>query len=232
MNKQNPAEFANPTPIATGRCAGCQATATRNHRVAGDLRAPSGPGAAGTCDRLGRLLRGAGVMVCVLLWPAPVDGAVLPGVTDLSDLVISHWPSALVVKETVAQAHRLPLWNPFYGGGRPLAADPLAALFYPPTQLVNLLDVRDYFFVLLAGHLLLAGIGVLVLARVALRLSPLAALVAALGFMATPRLIGHLGAGHVTIVQTVAWFPWIALGAGPRCAIPRAGPCRWAGGWR
>ncbi|HEX6607291.1 MAG TPA: hypothetical protein VF276_10295, partial [Chloroflexia bacterium] len=97
------------------------------------------------------------LMICVLLWPAPVDRAVLPGVTDLSDLVISHWPSALVLKETMAQAHRLPLWNPFYGGGRPLAADPLAALFYPPTQLVNLLDVRDYFFVLLAGHLLLAG---------------------------------------------------------------------------
>jgi hypothetical protein len=164
------------------------------------------------------------LMIGVLLWPAPVDRAVLPGVSDLSDLMISHWPSALVLKDTVAQAHRLPLWNPFYGGGRPLAADPLAALFYPPTQLVNLLDVRDYFFVLLAGHLLLAGLGVLVLGRLALRLSPPAALVAALAFMATPRLIGHLGAGHVTIVQTVAWFPWVAL----LCWATVRDPARWA----
>ncbi len=222
MNMQNPTDpltFPPPPPGGTSdaRRAHTQSSGSRPSLVRpGALRARVIDWGSSCAALL--------IMICVLLWPAPVDGAVLPGATDLSDLVISHWPSALVLKETVAQAHRLPLWNPFYGGGRPLAADPLAALFYPPTQLVNLLAVRDYFFVLLAGHLLLAGIGVLVLARVALRLSPPAALVAALGFMATPRLIGHLGAGHVTIVQTVAWFPWIALG----CWATVRDPARWA----
>ena len=141
----------------------------------------------------------------------------------MSDVMISHWPSLLLIKETVARDHRLPLWNPVYGGGRPVAADPLAALWYPPTHIVHLLDIRDSLLVLQVGHLLLAGLGVMVLARVALRLSFPAALTAGLAFMATPRLIAHLGAGHLTMVQTVAWVPWVAT----TCVATVRDPARW-----
>ena len=47
------------------------------------------------------------------------------------------------------------------------------------------------------------------------------ALVAAVSYMATPRLISHLGAGHVTIVQTVAWYPWLALACWATVREPR-----------
>ncbi len=141
----------------------------------------------------------------------------------MSDVMISHWPSLLLIKETVARDHRLPLWNPVYGGGRPVAADPLAALWYPPTHIVHLLDIRDSLLVLQVGHLLLAGLGVIVLARVALRLSFPGALTAGLAFMATPRLIAHLGAGHLTMVQTVAWLPWVAT----TCFATVRDPARW-----
>jgi hypothetical protein len=63
----------------------------------------------------------------------------------------------------------------------------------------------------------------LLLARRALGLPRLPALVAAVAFMATPRLISHLGAGHITIVQTVAWFPWLALA----CWATVREPHRW-----
>ena len=118
---------------------------------------------------------------------------------------------ALLIQRTIAQDHRLPLWNPYFGGGQPLAANPLAALFYPPTQLVQFLSLRNYFLVLIMGHLVFAGLGMLLLARRALGLSRFPALVAAISFMATPRLLGHLGAGHITLVQTVSWYPWLAL---------------------
>jgi hypothetical protein len=150
-------------------------------------------------------------VACTLLWPAPFDASQLPAMaTPLSDLELSHWPSALFIKESVARARLLPLWNPSFGGGRPLAADPLAALLYPPTHLVHLLSVRDYLLVALAGHLLLAGTGMLVLARWGFGLSRAAALAAAVAYMATPRMVGHLGAGHLTMVQTAAWLPWVA----------------------
>jgi hypothetical protein len=115
----------------------------------------------------------------------------------------------------------LPLWNPYFGGGQPLGADPLAALFYPPTQLVQIFSLRNYYLVLIMGHLVFAGLGMLLLASRAFKLPPLPALVAAVSYMATPRLISHLGAGHVTILQTVAWFPWLALACWATVREPR-----------
>ncbi|GEM_PF-1113345 len=163
------------------------------------------------------LLSAAGqlaVLVAVaiaLLYPAPFQQNQLPAVSGVSDVLMSHWPFALLIQRTFAQEHTLPLWNPYIAGGLPLDANPLAAFFYPPTLLVHFLSLRDYFLVLFLAHLVFAGLGMLLLARLALKLSPLAALAAAVSYMATPALISHLGAGHVTIIQTVAWYPWVAL---------------------
>src|SRR5258708_7531022 len=167
------------------------------------------------------------VVATALLMPAPFTQNQLPAGWAHSDLMISHWPTALLIQRTFAQMHQLPLWNPYFGGGQPLGADPLAALFYPPTQLVQILSLRDYYLVLILGHLVFTGLGMLLLARRAVGLPRLPALVAAISYMATPALLAHLGAGHVTIVQTVAWQPWLALAcwatarAPPRCvALP------------
>lgn len=165
------------------------------------------------------------VVALILLYPAPFTSNLLPAAWAGSDVVFSHWPFALLIQRTFAQSGRLPLWNPFFGGGQPLAANPLAALFYPPTQLVHFLSLRNYFLVLILGHLVFAGLGTLLLARRAFGLTHLPALVAAVSYMATPRLIAHLGAGHITLIQTVAWFPWLALG----CLATIREPWRW--GW-
>ena len=168
------------------------------------------------------------ILAAVLLWPAPFQPNELPAAwTALwsdSDLLMSHWPTALLIQRTFAQGHGLPLWNPYYGGGQPLAADPLAALFYPPTHLVHFLSIRNYYLVLIMGHLVFAGLGMLLLARRVLKLPHLPALVAAVSFEATPRLLSHLGAGHVTVLQTVAWFPWLALACWAAVRQPR----RWS----
>ncbi len=154
------------------------------------------------------------VVAIAVLWPAPFTSDMLPaaGRGSTSDLVFSHWPTALLIQRTFAEGHGFPLWNPYFGGGLPLAADPLAAFFYPPTQLVHFFSLRDYFLILIMGHLIFMGVGMLLLASRAFGMSRLAALAAAVSFMATPRLIAHLGAGHITLFQTVAWFPWLALG--------------------
>ncbi|MGH2494943.1 MAG: hypothetical protein ACRDIV_09595 [Ktedonobacteraceae bacterium] len=168
------------------------------------------------------------IVATALLWPAPFQPNELPGTwTALwsdSDLLMNHLPTALLIQRTFAQGHGLPLWNPYFGGGQPLAADPLAALFYPPTHLVHFFSLRNYYLVLIMGHLIFAGLGMLLLARRAFKLSRLAALTAAVAFMATPRLLSHLGAGHVTILQTVAWFPWLALA----CWATVRNPRRWS----
>jgi len=161
------------------------------------------------------------VVAFAILQLTPFTSDQLTAFWEGSDLPKSHWPTALLLQRTFAQDHRLPLWNPYYGGGQPLAADPLAALFYPPTHLVHFFSLRDYYLILITGHLVFAGLGMLLLARRAWGLPRLPALVAAIAFMATPRLISHLGAGHITIVQTIAWLPWLALACGATVREPR-----------
>ncbi|HEY7417102.1 MAG TPA: hypothetical protein VH593_18085, partial [Ktedonobacteraceae bacterium] len=151
------------------------------------------------------------LVAALLLYPSPFMQYQLPAIWQNSDLTISHWPTAILIKRTILQEHQLPLWNPYYAGGQPLIADPLAALFYPPTYLVLFLSLRNYYLVLMMGHLVFAGLGMLLLARYAAGLSRFSALVAAICFMATPRLLSHLGAGHITLLQTVSWYPWLAL---------------------
>ena len=151
------------------------------------------------------------VVAVMLLWPAPFTSNQLFASWPGSDLDHSQWPFALLIQRTVMQTHQLPFWNPYFGGGQPVGANPLAALFYPPMLLVYFFSLRNYFLILILGHLIFAGLGMLLLARYTLKLSRFPALVAAVSYMATPRLISHLGAGHVTIVQTVAWYPWLAL---------------------
>lgn len=161
------------------------------------------------------------VVAAAVLWPAPVEPGQLFAAWRGSDLIYSHWPFALLIQRVFTQTHQLPFWNPYFGGGLPLGADPLAALFYPPTQLVHLFSLRNYFFILIMAHLIFAGLGTLLLARRAFKLPPLPALVAAVSYMATPRLLSHLGAGHVTIVQTVAWYPWLVLACWATLRAPR-----------
>ena len=161
------------------------------------------------------------VVAIALLWPAPITTNMLFAAWTGSDLMISHWPTALLIQRTFTQSHTLPLWNPYFGGGQPLGADPLAALFYPPTHLVHFFSLRNYYLVLILAHLIWAGLGVLCLARKALRLPRLPALLAAVSYMATPRLLAHLGAGHVTLVQTITWYPWLALACWATVREPR-----------
>ncbi len=163
------------------------------------------------------------IVAFMLLLPASIRPNLLPAGSPYADLMVSEWPTALLIQRTFAQGHGLPLWNPYYAGGQPLIADPLAALFYPPTHLVHFLSLRHYYLVLIMGHFIFAGLGMLLLGRYSLKLSRLPALVAAISFMATPRLISHLGAGHLTILQTVAWFPWLALA----CWATVQNPRRW-----
>jgi hypothetical protein len=159
------------------------------------------------------------IVAVILLLPASITPSLVPAGTPSADLMVSEWPTALLIQRSFAQGHGLPLWNPYYAGGQPLIADPLAALFYPPTHLVHFFSLRNYYFILILGHFIFAGIGVLLVARRVLKLPHIPSLVAAISFMATPRLISHLGGGHITIFQTVAWFPWLVLAC---CATARS----------
>lgn len=145
-----------------------------------------------------------------------------------SDLLISHWPNTAFVRRSLATWGQLPLWNPLILSGAPLAADPLAGLWYLPNWLAVLIPGAPGFHLLIWLHLAWAGIGAWRLAR-RLGAGHAAAIIAGLVFSTSPKLVGHVGLGHISLVYAVSWTPWVLLAAGRAArAVDAARPSRLA----
>ena len=160
----------------------------------------------------------------LFLWPLLVHPDFIPTRADgqESDLLLSHLPNAAYLRSALATYHQWPLWNAQILAGQPLAADPLAGMWYPPNLLLLLpgLSLPTAFNILFLLHLAWAGLGVFQLLRAeGLPAGP--AFWGGVAFAGTPKLMAHLGAGHVSLVFAVAWTPWLLL------AIRRLS---WAGG--
>jgi hypothetical protein len=130
-----------------------------------------------------------------------------------SDLLISHWPNAILLHRGVFDFGRIPLWNPSILSGTPFAADPLSGMWYLPNWLAVLFPSAIAFNVLFWLHLGWAGWGAARLAK-AEGLGHPGALIAGLAFAGTPKLIGHIGLGHLGLTESVCWTPWLLLSAG------------------
>lgn len=133
-----------------------------------------------------------------------------PPNSAFTDLLISHLPNAQYWRESLMRFGQWPLWNAQLFGGQPFAADPLAGLWYPPNWLLLILPFPFGFNLLLALHLAWGGSGLFRFLR-AEGLPRTAAWFGGLAFAGTPKLIAHLGAGHLSLVCAVAWTPWLLL---------------------
>jgi len=103
-----------------------------------------------------------------------------------------------------------PLWNPLILSGAPLIGDPLFGIWYPPNWLALLLPVQIAFNILFWIHLAWAGIGMFQWMK-SENVGWGGALIAGIAFSGTPKLIGHIGLGHLGFVSAVAWTPWLLL---------------------
>jgi hypothetical protein len=147
---------------------------------------------------------------------------------EFSDLTVTHWPKMRFLQQSLRTWGQFPLWQSQITGGGPAAGNPLWALFYPLTWLFALLPTTLTFHLLLAAHMGIAGAAMYGLAHYSYRTSPLAALAAGIGYMLTPKLIAHLGAGHVGLFQAIAWLPltlWALRSALDRCSALYAAGC-------
>jgi hypothetical protein len=149
------------------------------------------------------------LVAILFLWPAwrqPFAFWYLPG-AEFSDLTVTHWPNMWFVAQTFRQHGQIPLWRPLIMGGAPFVGNPLSAMFYPLNWPFVFLPVTPFFHVSIALHLAAAGVLAYALLRWGYRRSVLASLVAGLSYMLTPKLIAHLGAGHIGLSQAFAWLP-------------------------
>ncbi|MEW5872610.1 MAG: hypothetical protein AB1894_25340 [Chloroflexota bacterium] len=152
------------------------------------------------------------------LWPLVLPVAVLlPALLSFpypsrqaafSDITIAHYPNALYLRQSLWDAHSLPLWSPLILSGAPFFANPLSGLWYPPGWLALLLPLPLAFNLGVFLHLLWGGLGMYLLMRGEGRSHPVA-LFSALAFAALPKLYAHYGAGHLTLLYAIPWTPWL-----------------------
>lgn len=127
-----------------------------------------------------------------------------------SDLTISHFPNLIYLKRSLQTWGEIPLWSNAILSGYPFAADPLSGLWYPPGWLLLALPEPLGFNVLILLHLWGAGLGMAAFLRNQ-SYSWLAAAAGGLMFELAPKLLAHYAAGHVTLIFSVAWTPWLLL---------------------
>jgi hypothetical protein len=170
------------------------------------------------------------VLAMSFMWPAwtrPNGLWYTPGAA-YSDLTVTHWPNMWFVSETFRQHGQIPLWRPLIMGGAPFVGNPLSALFYPPNWLFLFAPVSLTFHLLIGLHLFASGAALYGLVRCSYRRSAAAACAAGVGYMLTPKLAAHLGAGHIGLSQAFAWLPltvWLLRSAIARQSWRRAAWC-------
>jgi hypothetical protein len=152
------------------------------------------------------------LLVGAFLWPlfqpllVPHNGLVRMG----ADIFAEFYPQKHFLRESLRAGH-LPLRNPYTFSGTPFLANcQVSALFYPDVALWLLLPLPWGFAVDQALHLLLAGVGMALLVRDYTQSRP-AALAAAISFIFGSFFLSKVLAGHLPLMQTMTWLPWLML---------------------
>jgi hypothetical protein len=174
---------------------------------------PSGPwkrSLANVAVSLVLCLTVAGAVLALLApWLLDGDLAIISPTELGSDFVTKQWPNAAYIVQAWQQWSDVPLWRTTALGGVPIIGNPSMLLAYPLYWLVFLFPISWAFTFYFALHLIWVGWGVYGFARQVLRLSPGAALLAALSFALSAKVVAHLGGGHIDIIAAVAWLPWL-----------------------
>ncbi|MFI5170346.1 MAG: hypothetical protein ACHQM7_08300, partial [Vicinamibacterales bacterium] len=116
-----------------------------------------------------------------------------------------------------------PVWNPGLAFGRPLLADPSAQVLYPLTWLNLVLRPWTYYTLFVVVHFLIAGSGMLSLAR-RYGLARSASLLAAVAFAASGPVLGILDLWHH--FAGACLMPWVVDACDRALAGERRGVAR------
>ncbi|HUJ13765.1 MAG TPA: hypothetical protein VL284_08240 [Thermoanaerobaculia bacterium] len=115
------------------------------------------------------------------------------------DLFAYHFPMKHVLRETIARGE-FPWWNPYFGGGQPMAANPAYELWYPPQWLIFVGTFAFGFALHILFHVYLALLGMYAFLR-SIPLRVQAATFGALSFGFSGFLLG-------TITNLPTFFVW------------------------
>ena len=148
-------------------------------------------------------------LVIPLLFLLPgYSSFIFPAGSEYSDLIISHYPNLIYLKNSLVEWRQIPLWSNTILSGYPFAADPLSGLWYPFIWLLLVLPQPFGFNLVISIHIFLGGLGIyLCLGKSGIQ--KFGAILGAVSFEMMPKLVAHYAAGHITMVYAVCLTPWI-----------------------
>ena len=132
------------------------------------------------------------------------------GDASYSDLLLTHFPYVLFLKNSIIQNLSIPLWTNLIYSGFPFTANPLSGLWYLPGWTALLFPLPAGIHIVLGLHSVLASWGLYKFLR-SQKISRQAALFGGIAFGLLPKFNLHYGAGHVTLLYSIAWTPWLFL---------------------
>ncbi|MBX7243908.1 MAG: hypothetical protein K1X53_00315 [Candidatus Sumerlaeaceae bacterium] len=118
------------------------------------------------------------------------------------------YPQALLVQRAYGSG-TIPLWNWYEWGGCPLLAAMQSAPLYPPMWLTVAFPLPFALQANVFAHLVWAGCGGYILARLVFSCPPSAAIFGAMAYANSGFFLGHIE--QVNSIAAMAWCPWIFL---------------------
>lgn len=128
-----------------------------------------------------------------------------------NDLENFFWPILYFTKERLLIDKELPLWNTLWFSGTPLLPDPQSLIFYLPNAIFLLFPIDAGIIISAFIHSFMGGFGAYLVAKRGLGFSKFSSLFVAAIYIHAPRFSGYLEAGHLGLINSAAWFPFVIL---------------------
>lgn len=127
----------------------------------------------------------------------------------VSDLTNTHYPYYILLKREILEHHRFPLFNPLIFGGYNLLGDPQSGIFYPFTYLYLFLRFDFATICILLSHLAILFVGTYYVFRKIFKAEKWIGVTLGLLSVLLPKWFYHIIAGHLSMIESLSWFPII-----------------------
>ncbi|RJP21601.1 MAG: hypothetical protein C4527_23185 [Candidatus Omnitrophota bacterium] len=123
------------------------------------------------------------------------------------DIPLQFYPWKAYTRAMLAVGE-IPYWNPYTFGGAPFLANMQSAVFYPLDLILFLFPMEWFFGLSLLLHLVLAGVGAYLFARIC-GATAFPAMMAGIAYGLNGFTMIHIPAGNHLTYAGAAWVPWI-----------------------
>jgi hypothetical protein len=125
-----------------------------------------------------------------------------------TDFLVKQWPNGVFVKRSIWEVHEFPMWRTRSMLGVPFLGNASSLVFYPLYWPILVLPVARAIYLTFALHLGILAAGMYAMARRAFSFDRWAAVISALSFGLSYKVLSHIAGGHLDIISSLTWLPW------------------------